>query len=206
MNLELALFDPTIPLKDQQQSLFLAEQKGATVAVQGGFTERTLKFVPPGHLTVVVDFPYGCSPTPLKLHAILAAANIGIKQIDIIANLSLAVNDCWDDFIEDLRVCIVACERRKIELAVVVDYRFLPNSEIIEHTFELLKRLGIKRVVSGAGWLADDFTDHILLARQLVRAGFDVTMCSTAFGEKTLEMATKVGVEKARILSDFVMR
>lgn len=201
MNFELGFYDPVGRYDDLQKAIFLASHhKFSVVSVPLGLFSKAKAFasLDKPAIVPVIDYPFGSSPIPVRLHAILDAANRGATSVDIVVNQSLAINGAWKEFVEDLKTCAAAVKQRKLDARVVIEYRLIDDSDVLYQILTLIFKNSFHSVVTSTQLMADDFIDNLITCKTIQKIGLHAVLASRVIGEESISRARLAEIDAIR--------
>jgi deoxyribose-phosphate aldolase len=206
MKRELALYQYPANYKELQEAAFLGTFHNFDLFSTFVSTiKKIADFVPTQKLSAIVDYPYGNSPTSLRLHEISLAVRNNINIIDLVINNSFIENDDYKSFREDIKACKAIAKQNQLTLRAVCDYRLFHDEKLLEFC-NLLKKYGITEIITTTGMVADDILDNLIVGGQLKNLGFTVVLASNMWNPTTVSQITGYKFDSIRFFSPGLVR
>lgn len=148
-----------------QEAVFAAVNLGfASISVLPYFLSSIKDFIVDGmDLTVPVDFPYGCSESEVKNHAMINSIRRGCNVIDFVGNTVLSVNGKNVKFLDEVEKAYGMCRDKEVILRVMVEYRLYNYEDLITISGGL-KEIGVEYVIPATGEGLDTWDDNLAIS------------------------------------------
>jgi len=156
-------------------------------------------------LVSLIDFPDGLQCQSARLADILYSIRSGAKYVDVPVNNTL-IKDCnLSKMKEQFSSCLEICKINKVKLRPVLEYR-LHEVETVLKVAECLLNMGINEIISSTGKMADDFSDNVLICKEIQdKIGLGVTFGGSCFTKQQLITLENAKIKGTRIISPKVM-
>lgn len=113
----------------------------------------------PTKICVVADFPFGLSPTKLRVDQIhYYCEHWDIFELDIVANYGHIRSGRWDLVEEDLKAVTDACHQHKVEIKVIFETDALTLDEV-RKACEISAKVGVDFVKTSTGFFTGGKSD-----------------------------------------------
>ena len=99
----------------------------------------------------VLGFPHGCGLTVCKVSEAKAYIELGVKEIDMVANYGWICSEKWDDVRDDIKAVASVCNASGIILKVIFETACLTTQQITKAT-ELCIDAGADFVKTSTGF------------------------------------------------------
>lgn len=114
-------------------------------------------------LAIPVDFPYGCSESDVKNHAMINSIRRGCNTIDFVGNTLLASNSKNVKFLDEVEKAYGMCRDKDVVLRVMVEYRLYKYEDLIAIAGGI-KEIGIEYVIPATGEGLDTWDDNLAIS------------------------------------------
>jgi hypothetical protein len=169
--LELILCDPALTGEQIQKSVYFAStNEFEVICCHSLYAAQVSAYIGNNQkMAILVDYPYGLTSLPMKLHAILEAQKKGAALIDLVINQNHIQNCNWKAIKEELKALDHSCKENGMNLRPIIEYRsIIPTGEDDKPMFyitKILEELGIYSLVLSSSYLPEDFHDVIIFAK-----------------------------------------
>lgn len=153
--------------KIQEVSFYVEQQNFNSIVVLPPFYALAANYLSKEKISVIVDYPYGCSSTEVKVYTILSIAKQGgAAYVDIIPNFSLFENEKWVDLKTEVFSCQLAAKNSGIKIRFVLEYKLYSPKDML-YLAEILGKCGVETLITATGNIVDDPIDNLVIAHQI---------------------------------------
>lgn len=162
------------------------------------FINRFVDVVP--NVAALIDFPYGLSPTKVRMHEIIYAAKAGAKTIDLTLNNSYLADCNFKSIIGDLADCLRTAEHHSIDTRVILEHTLFP-ADIILDLIDQIKHLKIFAIITSTGTLPASTSDDIILCKDIMKLSGIATYSCSVYTDQQYENYKKINIRGLRFNS-----
>lgn len=151
-------------------------------------------------LCSLVDFPFGLSSHQSKLADVLYSVRVGAKYIDVVLNHSTINDGNLSKLKHELKDLLEVCKLNKAILRPVLEYTLC--QDVILRVCEEILNCEIMEVVTSTGCMANEFSDNLLVAKEIQdKIGIECTLGNACCSKEQFELVKKAKIKGVRLTS-----
>lgn len=150
-------------------------------------------------LSTPIDFPYGICDSRNRLMQINTAIKAGANVVDVVAPAKFISNRKYEKLRDDITNNILLCNEHGVALRYILEYRVY-NHETLAKTCQILKELGVGRIIPSTGIMIDDINDNIIASKYLsTKSQIDVICNGNIWQEKHIKAVVSANIYGLRV-------
>lgn len=172
--LDHAVLKPELSREDAEAAIKLGIQFGVrTVCVRPSDIEVAVRLCKGSETKVctVLAFPHGVNPTTLKALEAKTYIDLGVKEIDMVANYGWIKSGMWDEVQQDIQAVAEITRHRGVILKVIFETSMLTLEEI-DRTTRICVECGADFVKTSTGFNGGGATVEAVTAMLEAAQGF----------------------------------
>lgn len=199
MRSELVITNPSIELKDLQETIFGGiNSRVDRIVLPAGMVGLAKSIYPDYPYAMMIGYPYGISGIEIKIHELTLTFKHGVKVFDVVINQNDIRNLEYKKIAREILALDAWAKNYQVEIRFVIEHRLESLSKNTKIA-ELLSRVGAEKLILSTGSMGEYNTDAIIHAYKIRDlTGIDTIPYSQSWSEKELGVLRSIGTQTYR--------